>query len=357
MGLARWQNSESIDAVRSMWSKTTTRIDVHPLIQREATMRRVLFCGALTFLLAAFSSTAVHAQTAYGIDDVGLLFRFDVNNPSSVTEIGNVGFVPRGIDFRPSSNILYGLTVGPTTSQLYTIDINTAVPTAVGAGFATTTGNYDLSGATTTIGFDFNPTTLQVDNSMRIRLISSTGANLRLNSSTGLVAAADGALTVSPANIPQDADGAAYINNIATAGGTTALYDMDSLTNSLYIQNPPNNGVLTSVGAFGVTIDDSLPGIGFDIFTDPNNADPGIGGDSAFAVLQRRLAPIGNPGAYLLYDVNLATGAITNGAIVGSSNNPYSFEGGFAVQPVPEPTSAALIGLGIAFYSLRRRRR
>ncbi|MCC7085906.1 MAG: DUF4394 domain-containing protein, partial [Pirellulales bacterium] len=148
----------------------------------------------------------------------------------------------------------------------------------------------------------------------------------------------------SPSGNSPFVDAAAYINNIPEAAGTTALYDMDSRNDKLYLQNPPNNGTLTEVGQFGVTIDANA-NIGFDIYTTPGDADPTIGGDFGFAVLTRPNAPLGGPlGAYLLYDLNLATGGISNGALVGPAAAPFDFVGGFSVLPVeiPEPAGVAL---------------
>jgi hypothetical protein len=291
-----------------------------------------------------------HAQIGYGVNGTGALFRFHVNSPTAVTTIGNVGFVPEGIDFRPSSNTLYAIDVGPTTTQLYTININNGVATPVGAGFATNGPGYTLGG-NQTYGFDFNPTTLQGDGSMRIRFVSSGGVNMRLNSGTGGIAVVDGPLLIGT-NSPF-VDAVAYTNNVANAGGTTTLYDMDSRNDSLYIQNPPNNGTLTLVGAFGASIDGDAP-VHFDILTPP-----GTTNNLGYAVYRRPNAPIGGPlNSYLLYDVNLANGATVLGRLVGPAATPFSFEGGLAVLAVPEPGSLLLLamGLGAAASGWRRRR-
>ena len=174
-----------------------------------------LFAGIFAALILC--ATASATPVAYGVSSSGLLFRFDVTTPSAVTEVGNLGFLPEAIDFRPGSSVLFAIDVGPATSQIYTIDVQTGIATAVGSGFLSSIpASYDLTGVQT-FGFDFNPTTLQADNSMRIRLVSSNGANLRLNSSTGTVAAVDGAINGAAATV----DGSAYINNTPTMGGAT----------------------------------------------------------------------------------------------------------------------------------------
>ncbi|MEX2141679.1 MAG: DUF4394 domain-containing protein [Pirellulales bacterium] len=321
---------------------------------------RRLFLIAL-FLIAALvaETTDVRAQTGYGVTANGALFRFDVNSPGTITTIGNMGIVTDAIDFRPGTGTLYGIDVGPTTSQLYTINPTTAAVTPVGTGFPTVvtgTGAYNL--ADQTIGFDFNPRTLQADGSIRIRLVASRGANLRLNSNTGLVAAVDTPLAyVTP--IAPGVDSVAYTNSGAsTIGGLTTLFGVDANTDNLVRQGgvdgtpSPNGGLLTSIGALGATVN-SIPNVGFDILstgTDDSNAD-----ELAFAVFARPDAPIGVPGKFLLYDVNLATGQTLNGRLVGAG---VDFTGGFAV--IPEPSSLILTAcalVGVMFCRIRVRSR
>jgi hypothetical protein len=136
---------------------------------------------------------------------------------------------------------------------------------------------------------------------------------------------------------------------------TTALYDMDSRNDSTFTQ-AGNSGALTLLGPFGATINDALVGIGFDIYTTPGNLDPSISGDFGFAVLKRGEATAN--GAYLLYQVSLATGGISNGKLVGPLGSPSDFTGGFAVEPgVPEPATFGMMILGCAALCTLARRR
>ena len=307
-------------------------------------------CVSAAALLVASTS---HALVGYGVDGNGFLFSFDVDNAGTTdVTIGNLGFTPEGIDFRPSSNTLFAIDVGAVTTQLYTVNIADAVATPVGAGFPSMVGgSYDLTAANSHFGFDFNPSTLQADTSMRIRLVATNTADLRLHSALGTVAVVDGNLLISPGGASPFVDAVAYSNNIANAATmTTTLYDMDSRNNSLYIQSPPNDGTLTLVGPFGATILNSQTNIGFDISTDPTSL-----ANRALAVYKRPDAPAGTEGAFLLYEVDLSTGATTMGRLVGPQASPRNFDGGFSVLPIPEPASATLLAIGLLGLATGRR--
>lgn len=106
-------------------------------------------------------------------------------------------------------------------------------------------------------GFDFNPVP------DRIRIISNTGQNLRVNPLNG-VTILDGTIKGAPAAITA----AAYTNNFV---GTTStmLYVIDSDNGMLYLQNPPNNGTLTDGKSLGIAVEASN---GFDIGGSSNMA-------------------------------------------------------------------------------------
>lgn len=211
---------------------------------------------------------------AYATTADNKLQRFNPLNPSSNTVdlMGmNASETIVGLDFRPTNGALYGIT---NQNRLVTINTASGQVTAVGTGLGSV-----LAG--TAFGFDFNPT---VD---RIRLVSSTGQNLRLHPDTGVVAATDGMLNPGSPSI----NGAAYTNNFAGSTATT-LFVIDNVTNMLYTQTPPNDGVLVPIGALGVMAESQG---GFDI---------GGSSNSAFGLLK-----VNN--ATGVYSVNLATGAAT----------------------------------------------
>ena len=169
------------------------------------------------------------------------------------------------------------------------------------------------------------------------------------------MAAVDTPLAFVPAAGAPFVDASAYTNNnlaTAAAGGTTQLFAIDMRTDSVYLQNPPNNGSLNLVGPLGVSVDGNS-GAAFDIYTDPSSTDDTTAGDRGLAVFTRS-ATAG--GAYLLYEVNLTTGSISNGRLVGDG---LDFSGGFAVMPtaIPEPATFTLLAgaLGLTFATRRRR--
>ena len=307
--------------------------------------------ASLATVAVALGASQAHAQTAYAVSADGTLVRFDVTTPGLVTSVGNLGFTPEGIDFRPSTPTLFAIDIGPVTSRLYTVDVSSGAATGIGAGFSSVGSvggiGYDLTGGQS-FGFDFNPKTLQADGSIRIRLTGSSGVNLRLNSDTGGIAAVDGLLDYPAADpngpsIPR-VTASAYINNIAQAGGTTTLFDLDSARDALVTQNPPNNGLLNTLAGGGLLGVNFTEIAGFDVFTVP-----GSGMNFAFAALQ-----LENERAQKLYSIDLTTGAAS---LVGAIGADVS--GGFAIAPVPEltTTGTAAFGALVGFAGLLRLRK
>jgi hypothetical protein len=261
------------------------------LFQIDLSTGRSVKIGELMGVSKVMGLAIPTAPVAYAISGETNLLIFDPTNPMPVSK-AITGMQPGetvlGIDFRPANGALYALG---STSRLYTL--NTA------SGAASAVGTLPLSTVLygTHFGFDFNPT---VD---RIRVVSNSGQNLRLNPNDGSLAATDGMLNPGTPSVT----GAAYTNNFAGAT-TTILYDLDCGTGKLYRQDPPNNGTLVEVGSTGLSFESSN---GFD-----------IGGQSgtAWAILTVN-------GSTKLYEINLNTGAA---APAGN----YSFSGtisGFTV--------------------------
>ncbi len=258
-----------------------------------------LMTGGATYL-ADFNvklvDIAIPTQTVgYTVSTGGMLQIF---NPLATTApIGKaitglaIGETILGIDFRPATGQLYGIAATTTgAAKLYTFNLSSGAAAAVGAGF-------NIAAGVTAVGFDFNPT---VD---RIRFVTNTGQNLRLNPNDGTIAATDGILNPGTPAIT----GAAYTNNFAGAT-TTTLFVLDAA--NLYTQIPPNAGTLVSVGPLGVT---NATQNGFDIGGASNNA--------------YALFTVG--GSTKVYRVNTATGAVTAGVDFPNTVSAFAIGLGF----------------------------
>jgi len=146
-----------------------------------------------------------------------------------------------GIDFRPADGQLYALG---SSGRIYTLNTSTGAATmkSMLAADATDTSAPYTALAGTDYGVDFNP---QAD---RLRVVSNTGLNLRINVDTGATTT-DGVINGGAANAAVTA--AAYTNSFAGTA-STALYVLDTANDTLYLQNPPNNGTLSQPLALGV---------------------------------------------------------------------------------------------------------
>jgi hypothetical protein len=240
----------------------------------------------------------------YALSDNNQLMQFNAKNAGTALNTVSITGLQSGekllsIDFRPATGQLYGLG---STSRLYIINYMTGAARPVGTAAFTPA----ISGETATI--DFNPT---VD---RIRLVTNTGQNLRLNPETGGVAATDGVINGLKVSSVIEA---AYTNNMAGAA-TTVLFDIDATTDKLYKQDPPNDGKLVEVGDLNIDVSGTA---GFDITTD-NKA---LG---AFTV----------KGSTALYEVNL-----DNGKTVRYD----AFPAGFKISGLAIPTAAVAYAIDV----------
>ena len=147
-------------------------------------MRRHAVLIAAAAVLGAFAAAAPAsaAETVYGLTAGDNLVTFSsdrpgtVSSPVAITGQGSgESFV--GIDVRPATGQLYGVTQAGQSGRLYRIDPVTAKATAI------TTQPFTLTGVD--FGVDFNPVP------DRVRIVSDTGQNLRLNPNTGNAPTAD----------------------------------------------------------------------------------------------------------------------------------------------------------------------
>ena len=263
-------------------------------------------------LLATMLVQPSSAETVIALTSGNRLLFFDSATPGTVTKIITISTVSSellvGIDFRPATGDLFALGA---SGRLYVLNLTTgaaSVPPAVPT---------PLNG--TRFGFDFNPT------ADRIRVTSNLDQNIRLNPNDGSLTATDTALAYAVGD-PHVGDNpnvvaSAYTNNFAGAT-TTILYDIDSTLDTLVYQNPPNNGTLNTVGNLGVNTSDI---VGFDISQ---------GTGTAYASLT-----VGGTGG--LYQVNLASGAVTAAGAIGNT----ATLAGETVVDISVPTATRVLNI------------
>jgi hypothetical protein len=269
------------------------------------------------------AATAGPNQMVYGLTENNELVAFNANNPGTFSLKTAISGIAAGeklmsVDFRPATGELYALS---SASKLYIINTSTATSRVVG----TTAFTPAISGTIASI--DFNPT---VD---RIRMVTNTGQNLRLNPENGAVAATDGSIAIT-----SSIAGVAYTNSKSGAS-STILYDLDMTAGKLFKQDPPNNGTLVEVGSLGIT------------FTGQAAFD--INPDNSVALVAATKDSKNN-----LYKLDLSTGKTTN---IGSLSQKvidlaiptdavaYAIDATNMLQifnpSKPEPVSKAITGL------------
>ncbi len=210
------------------------------------TFRTLLAAGAAFLALGG----AAQATTLLGLTADGHLLRIDSETHRASAPLRITGAEGRllGIDQRPADGKLYGVT---DAGQIVTIDTT--------SGRATQVSRLNMpfaSGGRAVV--DFNPV------ADRLRLMGMSGVNFRVNVATGEVVR-DGELKYQPgtpwaATSPRVVAGA-YTNSMAGATATQ-LFTVDTLSRSLNLQAPPNDGVQQPKGEIAA----NLPtGVAFDI--------------------------------------------------------------------------------------------
>jgi hypothetical protein len=161
------------------------------------------------------------------------LLTFNARKPDRIKDIQAITGLPagvtlRGIDFRPKTGDLYG--VG-SDSVVYRVNPSTGIAIAEGPAFTPA-----LNGKA--FGIDFNPV---VD---KLRVVSDARQNLRLNVDEGTVLMQDADLNPGTPQVVA----AGYENSTFSFDQPTAttLHVVDAASDTLFTQNPPNNGTLTN---------------------------------------------------------------------------------------------------------------
>lgn len=293
-------------------------------------MSRRLFAPSAALCALMAVSAPASAERMVAVADGGTLIAFRASDPgtvlSSVTITGlGMGASLVGIDYRPADRKLYGVS---SDSRLYTVSMVNGKATEVGMLNVPLMGSF--------FGVDFNPT---VD---RLRVVSDTGQNLRINPDNAVVAtnlSPGGDLALNYGGMPaMGIVAAAYTNNVAAATSTT-LYVIDSLLDVLAIQGPmppmmgPNQGSLLSLGAIGFN---PTPRTGFDISG------------------QTGTAYVSSGNNLWTLDLTLAAAPKFLGAIAPGRGLEIA---SIAVAPVPEPGTWGMIAAGMLGLIAAYRRR
>jgi hypothetical protein len=231
---------------------------------KHASWTRGLAAAALSLTLAGAASAT---ELSFGKSDspsrkgriaVGLtqdqrLVLFRTENPARWRDVGPItGFAGDtrlvGMDYRPANGVLYALG---NAGGVYTIDTETAV--------ATLRVNLTAALAGTNFDVDFNPA---VD---RMRVVSDSGQNLRVNVDTGATTV-DPDLNngAAPPALVSGVSGAAYTNNDADPSTNTTLFDVNAAADQVVIQSPANAGAAVATGSLGI---DASADVGFDIYS------------------------------------------------------------------------------------------
>lgn len=164
----------------------------------------------------------------------------------TITGIG-AGETIVGGDTRPANGQLYLLTQTGSTGKLYTLASSGAatVVATLAADVADASAPYaGLDGSN--FGVDFNPVP------DRLRVVSDSGQNLRINVETGATTTDTGLTTAGGVDSRSGISAVAYTNSLAggnAASLTTTLYALDSSSDALVrIGNDPANGIAGDPG-------------------------------------------------------------------------------------------------------------
>lgn len=225
--------------------------------------------------------------TVFGLTEADELVQVSLADPMSVTSIGAVtGLVGEdlvGIDFRPSTGLLYGVGSG---GGLFTINTSTALATRVVLSADQADMGADGTPAFTALagmgfGMDFNP----MPASVPLRIVSDAEQNLRVTNPVTGTTFTDTGLSRAPVAL----SAVAYSNSFTPNPASTVLYALDAASDRLMTISPPNNGTTRVVG--------------------PTLADVTATSTLEIAGPATALAVFDGVGTKTLYSLSLATGA------------------------------------------------
>lgn len=195
--------------------------------------------AGVSLLALIVGMASAQAANLVGLTADGKLVRIDTTAMTATAPVPISGDRLVGIDVRPADGKLYGVAAN---GQIVTVD------PASGA-----TTKLSMISEKVTMGdrpvVDFNPV------ADRLRVIATGGVSLRIDVETGATIV-DKPLSFDPADAsaakkPAVAAGA-YTNAMAGAKATE-LFHVDGGTGAWVLQSPPNDGILKTRGAVGVS--------------------------------------------------------------------------------------------------------
>lgn len=245
-------------------------------------------CGASEGAEDASDGSAPPADT-YAVTSQNRLISFDRRTGVVQTSLELTGLMPDdepiGADFRPSDGSLYVLTragkvyaMNPDRGALMTMSSLMPDPADASEPFAGLEGEF--------FGVNFNPV------ADRLRIVSDSGQNLRVDVDTGMTTS-DASLNPGAPSIA-----AATYSNSFDAACRTQLFVVDTRSNTLFLQDPPNAGTLREVG--DIPVPRASGNVAFEIVTD----DAGRGSALGFWP---------SASGADIYDVDVRSGAASGG--------------------------------------------
>ncbi|MDZ4297734.1 MAG: DUF4394 domain-containing protein [Moraxellaceae bacterium] len=250
------------------------------------------------------------ANVLTGINSIGFL---NADAPAnSLENLGTLTGVVMGdqlvsVDRRPQTGYLYALGYNASAASLrvYVVHPDSLVATPLGQPIVAVPPAAAIGGGSVSTRFemDFNPA---VD---RLRVVSTLGENYRINPNNGALVERDGDTNIGGALTSVAAT--AYTNSAPNLGITTQYTVTEGAQGSVYIQNPPNNGTLTSAKVLNPALASIL---GFDIAPGVNasaNNSPVMG--LAYALVKTNSASNES-----IVRINLDTGAVTSNTAINN---------------------------------------
>ena len=285
------------------------------------------FVGSTLLINTAYAESlvAINSNNQYSVFDTANVIGASFNNITGLAV--NESFI--GIDLRPSTNTVYGIS---TFNRIYTLDTTSGATTFVAA---LSVPIYDAP-ARLGYGLDFNPI-LDRTTPASLRVVTSAGSNLAVNVLTGDVA------TQTP--IAKGFTGIAYNNSDPSQAGPPA--DID-----LYYINSETDRLSEALMNFANPQIDDIGPLGFDILK--ANGYEILGNNNSYAAVN---LDGGTLDTFLL-SVNLDSGVGTNlgrfnGTINGLAGAPLNL---VAPSEVPVPAALPLMATALALFGLGRRR-